>query len=428
MDTYSTVKNYQSGGEEAFVVEPTTGGVGPAGSGLNVDTTISDPPPKQDGLTQKLVMFGEQSTGIAPPKIKSKLPGLEPLPSFSPAAEIVTKHENAEIDDMRPMPADCQGLTPEQEEFTLLQRSLLSTSNTPNASQQEGLERNGRVRRGIKRFFQRWGTRLTPRMPVLGSAIGGLGDSIRENGQLEVVIGKDDRQLINDTSLAPFSGCAQLDIVAANGRGYVGSAAIVAITANASILLTAAHCVYFHDNGGAARTVKISPGRDVDTFPFGSFTVNPRENIGMFVVPPGWTENRAREDDWAIIVAPHQFKSISGETPHVFEFKAFSDSEMSEQVGQVSGYPVDLNNLLMDSTRQFYHADDVERLAERVITYLLDTTGGQSGSPFWFYDDQTGKRIIGGVHTMGDSFSGNSATRITPEIANQLSVVIQEAS
>ena len=52
-------------------------------------------------------------------------------------------------------------------------------------------------------------------------------------------------------------------------------------------------------------------------------------------------------------------------------------------------------------------------VAPQVITYDIDTAGGQSGSPVWHYE--AGRRTAVGIHTNGSSL-GNSATRLTPAL------------
>ena len=175
-----------------------------------------------------------------------------------------------------------------------------------------------------------------------------------------------------------------------------------------------------------ARTVTVTPGRDGDDRPYGKYTVEPRASDGAISVPCGWVDHRAREDDWAVIVVPHIFEGVDGGRPHAFDFAVFRDAVLDGAIAQVSGYPVDLTSSLMDSTHQFYHADRVKQVEDRVLTYDLDTSGGQSGSALYVRDAESGKRIVIGVHTMGDT-DGNSATRITPAIVKRIDHIIAEA-
>lgn len=440
MNTQTQIANQGTQKTESFVAEPIPGsttpthGQGQTHGSLKADTVIVDPIPPTVNPFSSLKGYGgtSQPPEPEPPLAVPGLPGLEPLPGFFPPKGISTGHESGEADDFRPMPADCHCGTAEQEEYTLLLRTLLTEPKEPNPEQRDALESRGRWkknrarrRRAIKGFFQGVGDRLAPRMPILGAVIGGIGDGIRENGRYEVVIGPDERQPIFDTTVAPFSGCTQLDIVSADGREYVGSASCIAVTDRFTFFLTAAHCVYFHDGGGTAKTITVSPGRDGDVFPFGRHTFSPGTDIGAVYIPDGWVQSRARSADWALIIVEHIFTDAEGQTPFVFDVKAFEDFELASQIGQVCGYPVDFA-AGMDSTLPFIHADEVSGVYDGHFTYLLDTTGGQSGSPFWFFDADTQSRTIAGVHTMGDS-AGNSATRITPEIVTIINDWIEHA-
>ena len=62
-------------------------------------------------------------------------------------------------------------------------------------------------------------------------------------------------------------------------------------------------------------------------------------------------------------------------------------------------------------------AQRTKSVSARVITYDIDTMGGQSGSPVWIL--QNGQRYGVGVHTNGAS-TGNSATRIDTAVYNRM--------
>lgn len=444
MTPHDKMAPYGTSGQEAFTAERLPGQTDPThGSGqapgqLSADNVIVDPiPPKTNPFTS---LAGHGGTGQPPkpipPLSAPALPGLEPLPGYFPPEALESGEESGDDDDFRPMPADCQAATPEQEEFTLFLRAATQAPTLPN-DQHSGLEKGGKfwkkVRKGAKKFFggvaKFFGGSGFGSGRLIGAVASGIAGAIPERGTYEVVIGPDDRMPILDTTVAPFSGCTQLDITSPSGREYVGSASCIARTGRFSIFLTAAHCVYFHDAGGMASTIKVSPGRSVDDFPFGSAHFRLNVDIGAIFVPDAWIESRARSADWALVIVEDTFETADGRYPHVFDVKAFEDHELGNQVGQVSGYPVDMTNAMMDSTRQYFHADEVAAVEEGRIVYRLDTTGGQSGSPFWFHDSTNGTRIIAGVHTMGDS-SGNSATRITPEIVAKIQewIAVAEAA
>lgn len=66
---------------------------------------------------------------------------------------------------------------------------------------------------------------------------------------------------------------------------------------------------------------------------------------------------------------------------------------------------------------QWFMAQRTKSVSDRVITYDIDTTGGQSGSPVWVLQD--GNRYGVGIHTNGAN-SGNSATRISGAVFNNM--------
>jgi len=62
-------------------------------------------------------------------------------------------------------------------------------------------------------------------------------------------------------------------------------------------------------------------------------------------------------------------------------------------------------------------AQKPKAVSNEVITYNIDSMGGQSGSPVWVLEN--GQRYGVGIHTNGAS-SGNSATRINSSVFNML--------
>ena len=53
----------------------------------------------------------------------------------------------------------------------------------------------------------------------------------------------------------------------------------------------------------------------------------------------------------------------------------------------------------------------------------MDTMGGQSGGPLFFFDEKTGERIVVAIHTTGDF--PNRGIRITDEVFDQLAEWIE---
>lgn len=217
---------------------------------------------------------------------------------------------------------------------------------------------------------------------------------------LEVVIGADDRTEIVKTREYPWRCICSLKITAADGSSWIGTAWFV----SPRVLLTAGHCVYIHDRGGWVKRIEVIPGRRGSERPYGSaVAVN-------FHSVTGWTKNQQREYDYAAIMLPdnRRFGSDVG----WFGYTAKRDELLNGLRINISGYPGD-----KPTGTQWFHANTVTDVDPRVITYDTDTAGGQSGAPVWIV--QSNKRLAVGIHTNG-ALTGNSATRITPEMFNNI--------
>lgn len=214
---------------------------------------------------------------------------------------------------------------------------------------------------------------------------------------LEVVIGADDRTQVTSTTLPPWRWICSLRITAANGAQFIGTGWLV----GARTVMTAGHCVYMHSQGGWVREIEVVPGRNGASRPFGSCTATAFRSVN------GWTANHDRDFDYGAILLPttHRF----GDQLGIFGYAALSDAELLNLTLNLSGYPGD-----KPAGTQWFHARVASSVTSRTVVYNIDTAGGQSGSPVWRLRD--GQRHAVGIHTNG-ALSGNSATRIIPEVA-----------
>ncbi|MGK7894423.1 MAG: serine protease, partial [Xenococcus sp. (in: cyanobacteria)] len=104
-----------------------------------------------------------------------------------------------------------------------------------------------------------------------------------------------------------------------------------------------------------------------------------------------------------------------------------------------AGYPADLANSW--TWEDGYHVPfedtaDVDLykvfgpitdIVGQTLRYELDTSGGQSGSPVWRYDQDSGNRYVVGVHTSGTS-SYNVAAQLTSGKINTIEDEINNSS
>lgn len=216
----------------------------------------------------------------------------------------------------------------------------------------------------------------------------------------EVVIGSDDRTRQTDTTAFPYRAICSLKITAGNGKGYIGTGWL----AGPRTVITAGHCVFSKSQGGWAKSIEVVPGRNAAEQPLGAFTS--RE----FFSTRGWIEQQKPEFDYAAILLP---KTVSDNLLSHFAFDEFDEPENSDDLFHVVGYPGDKPLGTM-----WGHATPLSHVRPRVLEYLIDTYGGNSGGPVFNFNPQAAPQdqyCVLGIHNYGD-LAGNSATRITRDV------------
>lgn len=215
--------------------------------------------------------------------------------------------------------------------------------------------------------------------------------------QPETVCGADDRVRISPANAAPWRFICQLIITMPNGAGYRGTGWFIGPRA----VMTAGHCVFSRADGGWARRIEVIPGMDAAARPYGSA-------IGTsFRSVTGWTNNGDQNYDYGCIILPTPL----GNTTGYFGFASLSDASFSNLLLNNSGYPGD-----KPFGTQWFNAGRVSSINSRKVYYMLDTFGGQSGSPVWRLAN--GQRHAVGIHAYGGC--PNSATRINGEVFNNM--------
>jgi V8-like Glu-specific endopeptidase len=166
--------------------------------------------------------------------------------------------------------------------------------------------------------------------------------------------------------------------------------------------MTAGHCVYSKANGGWAKSIEVVPGMDGNSRPYGS-------QVGTsFRSVTGWTQDTKPEFDYGAIILPN---CNLGNTVGWFGFANLSTDSLKNLLVNTSGYPAD-----KPFGTQWFNAGKISDVQDRKIYYMIDTIGGQSGSPVWRY--LNGERHAVGVHAYGGC--PNSATRITKAVFDNM--------
>lgn len=217
---------------------------------------------------------------------------------------------------------------------------------------------------------------------------------------MEVIIGTDDRVKIGDTTVYPWRAICALRMTAADGTKWIGTGWLV----GPRTVITAGHCVYMHDNGGWPRSIEVIPGLNGASRPYGSCVATTFRSV------KGWTESKKREYDYGAIILPANCRF--GDRTGYFGYSVKDDSFLMSAVLNLSGYPGDKGG-----NEQWFMSKKAKSVSERVITYEIDTMGGQSGAPVWVKIGE--ERYCVGIHTNGHT-SGNSATRIVKAVFDNI--------
>jgi V8-like Glu-specific endopeptidase len=226
---------------------------------------------------------------------------------------------------------------------------------------------------------------------------------------LETVFNADERTRIVSTEFAPWKLICALEIDAPWGI-FVGTGWFV----GPRTLITAGHCVFDRKQmGGWAREIIITPGRDRDRKPFGSFKAT------RFSSVEPWIEKQDADFDIAAI----HLDTAQFESSDFFRVGALPDADLQDYMVNVSGFPASPG----DGKELYWAKNRIRAVTPRRIFYDVDTSGGQSGGPAYIYPDEEARPIVVGIHAYGEGGTPasfglrvNSAPRIIPEVVDRI--------
>ena len=220
------------------------------------------------------------------------------------------------------------------------------------------------------------------------------------------VHGGDDRVEVADPRFSPESYAVKLEMTFPNGAQYIGSG----IMQSSFHVLTAGHCIYSAADGGWATSVRASPAQDDVDASGGDFgRWYGTANATNFRSYTGWTGSATPDWDWGLITLDRSVGDSSG----------WAGAQWTGNDGDFNGMPIETRGYpgeLQFGTHQ-YHVNGPSTNATALrINYLMDTTGGQSGSGI-IRDDGNG-RTVGVVAYAGTAT--NFGPRMTENRFNDL--------
>jgi glutamyl endopeptidase len=164
---------------------------------------------------------------------------------------------------------------------------------------------------------------------------------------------------------------------------------------------TAGHCVHSGRGGRWRTSVRVYPGRNGSSSPYGSCTARTLYSV------LGWVNSSSEEYDYGAIKLNCNIGNTTG-------YFGFSTSMSTSTALTVGGYPGD------KPLTQWKMADRVRALTARQVFYLADTIGGQSGAPVWKSGNYGIAIHAYGIHGSAPHRTNNHGTRITSSVFNNL--------
>ena len=245
------------------------------------------------------------------------------------------------------------------------------------------------------------------------------------------VIGEDQRTKVTNTTTYPWNMIGWISSEWSRNSQSGGSlGGTGALFLSPYHVLTAAHLVWdkaeFETSGnGYASTVTINFGQTGQERFYGTARMTSMMTFNGYTTDSNWKWD-SDSKEWDSLSSDYDLALITLDRnigDHIGHFGYDTNSYKGLNINS-AGYPADLANRWawengyhvpfedtanVDLYRVFGPVTDV---VGQTLRYQIDTSGGQSGSPVWRYDSDSGNRYLVGVHVVGSS-SYNVAAQLT---------------
>lgn len=225
--------------------------------------------------------------------------------------------------------------------------------------------------------------------------------SLEAGTQTESIIGRDTRSQVSPTTTFPARAHTLITFTQ-GGQSFRCSGALV----GRRTVLTAGHCVHEGNSGRFSTNVRVYPGANGSSSPYGSCAAT------KLATHANWVASRDHRYDWGLI----QLACTVGTTTGWLGMSA------AAAVGDgtlVQGYPGDKPNT------QWFSWNGSTAIDGRKLFYRNDTIGGMSGSPVTQFVNVSPceSLCVVAVHAYGTGIApdtaSNSGTRMNSTIITQ---------
>jgi len=244
------------------------------------------------------------------------------------------------------------------------------------------------------------------------------GAAFGARGKPEDVIGVDDRVIVPDTTGTPWRCICHLEITYDSGMVGFGTGWF----AGEHTVITAGHCLYTRGTPSRrAAQIRVIPGRNGTLAPYG-YVISKRFDWHARWQSEADDGNAAPYDYGAIFIDDVLNGAPFGERIGYFGLRNYDESEerlLDMAIVNNAGYPHEATKpygtMWFNAGRVHIKGADEDK---RFLEYMVDTTGGQSGSPVFLFDTVKNQRYVVAIHTTGNFI--NRGVRVTEEVYDKI--------